>query len=37
MPSAALALQQAIFTALSTATPITALLGGPHVFDDVPQ
>lgn len=37
MTSSTHALQQAVFTALSTATPITALLGGPHVFDDVPQ
>lgn len=37
MPSAALALQQAIHSTLSTAAPLTAVLGGPHVFDDVPQ
>jgi hypothetical protein len=37
MPSAAWALQQAIFARLSADAALLALLGGPRVYDDVPQ
>ena len=37
MPSSAWSLQQAIFAVISTDPPLLALLGGPHIYDDVPQ
>jgi hypothetical protein len=37
MPSAAWALQQAIFATLTADTPLVTLLGGARVYDDVPQ
>ena len=37
MTPAPLALQQAIFGTLSTQTALTTLLGGPRIYDDVPQ
>jgi hypothetical protein len=37
MPSAAWALQQAIFATLTADAPLTALLGGTRIYDDVPQ
>jgi hypothetical protein len=37
MPSAAFALQQAIFAALSADAALTALLGAGRIHDDVPQ
>jgi hypothetical protein len=37
MPSAAWALQQAIFAALVADAPLVALLGGARIYDDVPQ
>lgn len=36
MPSAAFALQQAIFAKLTTDAATAAALGGPRVYDDVP-
>lgn len=36
MSSAALALQQAIFSRLTTDSPTLAALGGPRIYDDVP-
>ena len=35
--SAAWSLQESIYLALTTDAPLTALLGGANVFDDVPQ
>ena len=35
--SAGFALQQAVFTTLSAAAPVTSLLGPAKIFDDVPQ
>ena len=37
MPSASWALQQSIFTRLTSDAPLLALLGGPRLYDDVPQ
>jgi hypothetical protein len=37
MTSAGWALQRAIFTRLTTDADLLALLGGPHVHDDVPR
>ena len=37
MANASWSLQQAIYTTLSSATPLIDLLGGPHIYDDVPQ
>ena len=37
MTPSPLALQQAIFGTLSTQTALTTLLGGPRIYDDVPQ
>jgi len=37
MPSAAFALQKSIHGALTAAPALTGLLGGPHVYDDVPR
>ena len=37
MPSAAFALQKSIHAALTAAPALTGLLGGPHVYDDVPR
>lgn len=37
MPSPAFALQQSIFSALTADATLTALLGGPKVFDGAPQ
>lgn len=37
MTSASLDLQRSVFAALTASTPLTALLGGPHVYDDVPR
>ena len=36
MISSALALQQAIYTALTNLAPLTSLLGGPRIYDDTP-
>ncbi len=35
--SATLPLQQAVYAALAGSTPLTALLGGARIYDDVPQ
>ena len=35
--SAGWQLQQAVYGALSASAPLTALLGGPRVYDDVPH
>ena len=37
MPSASFALQQSIYSALAADASIMAQLGGPRIFDDVPQ
>ena len=37
MPSASFALQQSIYAAVTAETQIITLLGGPRIFDDVPQ
>lgn len=37
MTASALALQEAVFSALTNSTPITTALGGPRIYDDVPQ
>ena len=37
MTASALALQQAIYATLTQAAPLTALLGGPRIYDDTPQ
>jgi Protein of unknown function (DUF3168) len=37
MPSAAWSLQKAIFAALAADATLLALLGGPRIYDDVPQ
>jgi hypothetical protein len=37
MPSASWALQQAIFARLTADAALTALLGAPRIYDDVPQ
>ena len=37
MTASTQALQQAIFARLTTLAPLTALLGGPRIYDDVPQ
>jgi hypothetical protein len=37
MSASGLALQQAIFIALTNDAPLLAALGGPHVFDGAPQ
>ena len=37
MPSASWALQQAVFAALAEDAALLALLGGPRIYDDVPQ
>jgi hypothetical protein len=37
MPSSALALQKALFTHLTTAPGVLALLGAPRIYDDTPQ
>lgn len=37
MPSAAWALQKAMYAALTANAAVTALLGGPHIYDDVPR
>jgi hypothetical protein len=37
MSSAAWALQKSVHAALTADAPLTALLGGPHVYDDVPR
>lgn len=37
MPSAGFALQVSIYEALVANAPLSALMGGPRVFDDVPR
>lgn len=37
MTSASHDLQRSVFIALTSSAPLTALLGGPHVYDDVPR
>jgi len=37
MPTAVLALQQAVYASLIANTDLTDLLGGPHVFDGAPE
>jgi hypothetical protein len=37
VPSASWALQQAVFAALAEDAALLALLGGPRIYDDVPQ
>ena len=37
MPSAGMEVQKSIYTALTGDTSLVSLLGGAHVFDDVPQ
>ena len=37
MTASAFALQQAIYTTLSTNAPLVTQLGGPRIYDDVPQ
>ena len=37
MPSASWALQQSVFAALAADAALTTLLGGPRIYDDVPQ
>ncbi|MEZ5853952.1 MAG: DUF3168 domain-containing protein [Hyphomicrobiaceae bacterium] len=37
MANASWSLQQAIYTTLSNSVPLIALLGGHHIYDDVPQ
>lgn len=37
MPSAGFALQKAIHAALTGSSTLTALLGGPRVYDDIPR
>ena len=37
MPSAAWSLQKAVFAALAADAALLALLGGPRIYDDVPQ
>jgi Protein of unknown function (DUF3168) len=37
MPSAAWSLQKALFAALAADATLLALLGGPRIYDDVPQ
>jgi hypothetical protein len=37
MPASQLALQQALFAALTGSASLTAALGGPRIYDDPPQ
>ena len=37
MPASTFALQQAIYTALTANAAVTAALGGPRIYDEVPQ
>lgn len=37
MPSSAWSLQQAIFNSITTDATLLGLLGGPRIYDDVPQ
>ncbi len=37
MSASTLALQQAIFTALTASAPLVAALGGPRIYDEAPE